>query len=112
MTEVKDSGLAADERTLHVGILEDHSYVQVTPKSIIHIKGEPANRKRAKWESSQGKILRACSNSRQVAISIEGGQIVYFELDETTGMLNEVESRLLPESEVACLDVGEVPEGR
>ena len=27
VTEVKDSGLAGDERTLHVGILEDNSYV-------------------------------------------------------------------------------------
>jgi hypothetical protein len=40
-----------NERTLHVGILEDNSYVQVTPRSIIHIKGDPTNRKRAKWDS-------------------------------------------------------------
>ncbi len=73
VTEVKDSGLADNERTLHVGILEDNSYVQVTPKSIIHIKGDAGNRKKAKWESGQGKILRACSNTRQVAITIEGG---------------------------------------
>lgn len=111
VTEVKDSGLSDNERTLHIGILEDNSYVQVTPKSIIHIKGDQANRKRAKWDSA-GKILRACSNSRQVAISIEGGQIVYFELDEMSGLLNEIESRLIPDSEIACLDIGEVPEGR
>jgi splicing factor 3B subunit 3 len=64
VTEVKDSGLADNERTLHVGILEDNSYVQVTPKSIIHIKGDATNRKRAKWESGKGKILKACSNTR------------------------------------------------
>ena len=64
VTEVKDSGLADNERTLHVGLLEDNSYVQVTPKSIIHIKGDFAARKRAKWESGQGKIVHACSNSR------------------------------------------------
>lgn len=40
VTEAKDSGLTDNERTLHVGILEDNSYVQVTPKSIIHIKGD------------------------------------------------------------------------
>jgi hypothetical protein len=73
LTEVKDSGLADNERTLHVGILEDNSYVQITPKSIIHIKGDQANRKRAKWEASHGKIAKACSNARQVAIAIEGG---------------------------------------
>ena len=50
VTEVKDSGLADNERTLHIGILEDNSYVQVTPKSIIHIKGDATSRKRAKWK--------------------------------------------------------------
>ena len=64
VTEVKDSGLVDNERTLHVGILEDNSYVQVTPKSVIHIKGDVGNRKRAKWETSHGKIIKACSNSR------------------------------------------------
>jgi|LauGreDrversion4_2_1035121.scaffolds.fasta_scaffold33373_3 splicing factor 3B subunit 3 len=64
VTEVKDSGLADNERTLHVGVLEDNSYVQVTPKSIIHIKGDAGNRKRAKWETSHGKIIKACSNSK------------------------------------------------
>ena len=29
-----------------------------------------------------------------------------------SGMLTEVESRFYPESEIACLDIGEVPEGR
>ena len=113
VTEVKDSGLVDNERTLHVGVLEDNSYIQVTPKSIIHVKGgeQGGNRKKAKWDSGQGKILKACSNARQVAISIEGGQIVYFELDEITGMLNEQES-IFYESEVACIDIGEVPEGR
>jgi splicing factor 3B subunit 3 len=111
VTEVKDSGLADNERTLHVGILEDNSYVQVTPKSIIHIKGEPGNRKRAKWEASHGKIIKACSNSRQVAIAIDGGQVVYFELDEMSGMLNEHESRYY-DQEAVCLDIAEVPEGR
>jgi splicing factor 3B subunit 3 len=73
VTEVKDSGLADNERTLHVGIFEDNSYVQITPKSVIHIKGDAGNRKRAKWDTSHGKIVKACSNSRQVAIAIEGG---------------------------------------
>lgn len=62
--EVKDSGLVDNERTLHASLLEDNSFIQVTPKSIIHIKGDPSNRRKAKWESGQGKILRVCSNSR------------------------------------------------
>lgn len=100
-----------NESTLHVGILQDNSYVQITPKSIIHIKGDPNNRKRAKWDSEKGKILKACSNQRQVVISIQGGQIVYFELDDMSDTLVEIESRFF-DSEIACIDIAEVPEGR
>ncbi|CDW71789.1 splicing factor 3b subunit 3 [Stylonychia lemnae] len=111
VTEVKDSGLTDEESTLHVGILQDNSYVQITPKSIIHIKGDPSNRKRAKWDSEKGKIIKACSNQRQVVISIQGGQIVYFELDDMSDTLVEIESRFF-DSEIACIDIAEVPEGR
>jgi splicing factor 3B subunit 3 len=53
----------------------------------------------------------ACSNTRQVAIYIEGGQIVYFELDDATGSLNESHTQFY-EVDVRCMDIGEVPEGR
>jgi len=36
---------------------------------------------------------------------------VYFELDDMSGMLNEIESRFF-DSEVACIDIADVPEGR
>lgn len=111
ISEVQNPVFYTNERTLHVGILEDNSYIQVTPTSIIHIKGDINNRKRTKWESGKGKIMKACTNQRQVAISIEGGQIVYFELDDMTGSLHESESRFY-DSEISCLDIGEVPEGR
>jgi len=110
VSEVHNSGLYGNERTLLAAIMEDNSMIQVTEEGIIHIRSGDA-KKRTKWESGKGKILKACSNMRQVAISIEGGQIVYFELDELNGNLNEHESRFY-DSEVACLDLGEVPEGR
>lgn len=53
----------------------------------------------------------ACSNTRQVAIYIEGGQIVYFELDDATGSLNESHTQFY-EVDVRCMDIGSVPEGR
>lgn len=53
----------------------------------------------------------ACSNTRQVAIYIEGGQIVYFELDDVTGGLIEIRTQFY-EVDVRCLDIGEIPEGR
>lgn len=44
-------------------------------------------------------------------IYIEGGQIVYFELDANTGLLNEVQTEIF-HVEIKCIDIGEVPEGR
>lgn len=44
-------------------------------------------------------------------IYIEGGQIVYFELDTNTGLLNEIQTEFF-HVEIKCLDIGEVPEGR
>jgi len=65
--------LVDNERTLHVGLLEDNSVIQVTQKSIFHIKGDNL-KKKAKWDAGlQSKIVRACSNNRQLAVSLEGG---------------------------------------
>ena len=86
-------------------------FIQVTKSSLVQIKGRGENRRRTKWESEKGRILMACSNSRQVVIYIEGGQIVYFEIDTNTGLLNEVQTEFFC-VEIKCIDIGEVPEGR
>jgi splicing factor 3B subunit 3 len=96
---------------LHTGLLEGDIFVQVTPKSVIQIQGHGESRRRTKWESEKGRILMACSNTRQVVIFIEGGQIVYFQLDDMTGSLNESHKQFY-EVDVRCIDIGEVPEGR
>ena len=43
-------------------------------------------------------------------LALSGGELVYFEL-EASGQLVEVEKKELS-SDIACLDVGPVPEGR
>ena len=71
------------------------------------------------WEAEKGKIVMACSNTRQVAIYIEGGltgnkcggQLVYFELDELTGLLSVVKTEFY-EIDIRCIAIGSVPEGR
>lgn len=68
-----NSGFQNQETTLHCGLLEEDIFIQVTPKSLIQIQGKGENRRRTKWESDKGRILMACSNTRQVAIYIEGG---------------------------------------
>jgi hypothetical protein len=44
-------------------------------------------------------------------IALSGGELVYFELDNQ-GQLNEYQERKEMTSNVTCLSVGEVPEGR
>jgi splicing factor 3B subunit 3 len=83
----------------------------VTRRSLIQIQGRGENRKKTKWDSDKGRILKACSNSRQVIVYIEGGQIVYFEIDSLTGLLSENQTQFF-ETEICCLDIGHVPEGR
>ena len=83
----------------------------MTRRSLIQIQGRGENRKKTKWDSDKGRILKACSNSRQVIVYIEGGQIVYFEIDSLTGMLHENQNTFF-ETEICCLDIGHVPEGR
>jgi len=63
------------------------------------------------WESTRGRIIHATSNSKQVIISVEDGQIVYFELDAISQQLQETETHYW-HTQITCLDVGEVPEGR
>jgi hypothetical protein len=57
--------------------MEDNSYIQVLPNSIRHIK---PNKPPYQW-ISEGKIIKATSNSRQLAIGLAGGELYYFELD-------------------------------
>jgi hypothetical protein len=55
--------------------------------------------------------VKAATNKRQVVIALTGGELVYFELDNQ-GQLNEYQERKEMASNVTCLSVGEVPEGR
>ena len=111
VSQITNSGFQTNESTLHCGLLVGDIFVQVTSRSLIQIKGRGESRRRTKWESDKGRILMACSNSRQVVIYIEGGQIVYFELDSNTGQLDEIQTEFF-HVEIKCMDIGEVPEGR
>lgn len=85
MTQLQNSGFQTTEQTLHAGLLSTDVHIQVTNKLLVQITPE---KKRTKWESDK-RILLACSNSRQVVIYIEGGQLVYFEVKDSLGLLQE-----------------------
>jgi splicing factor 3B subunit 3 len=71
-----------------------------------------ADRRVNEWRAPNGQtITEAATNSRQIVISLSGGEIVYFELDNM-GQLNEHQERKQMSSNITCLALGEVPEGR
>eukprot|EP00826_Nyctotherus_ovalis_P022242 TRINITY_DN1730_c0_g1_i1.p1 TRINITY_DN1730_c0_g1~~TRINITY_DN1730_c0_g1_i1.p1 ORF type:complete len:1185 (+),score=333.68 TRINITY_DN1730_c0_g1_i1:138-3692(+) len=106
VAEVPNSGFDSTQSTLHTGLLEDGSIMQVCANKIVHIK---PNGKIVMWQTT-GVIQYATSNERQLVVSLEGGELIYFELD-SVNQLSEVEKKL-SESEIVCLSIGAIPKGR
>jgi splicing factor 3B subunit 3 len=110
--EVTDSGFLSSVPTLDVALLADNALLQVHSTGIRHIRrGEGGEKRISEWKTPGKKqIEKASTNSRQVAISLAGGEVTYFEID-AAGMLVEMKTLDMGQ-EVSCLDVGEVPPGR
>ena len=106
VVEVPDSGLDTQKSTIHVGLLEDDAMIQVFSSGIRHIRKD----KRINQWNTEGKVIKATSNARQVVVALAGGEIIYFEID-SIGQLAEME-KLTLESEVVCMDIANIPEGR
>eukprot|EP00047_Mylnosiga_fluctuans_P012671 m.27271 g.27271 ORF g.27271 m.27271 type:complete len:1191 (+) comp4410_c0_seq1:3-3575(+) len=107
--EVTDSGFLATTPTITVGRIGDDALVQVYPEGIRHIRSD---RRVNEWKApGKRTITHAAINERQVAISLSGGEIVYFELDRM-GQLNEYQERMEMNAEIMCLGIGTVPEGQ
>jgi splicing factor 3B subunit 3 len=87
---------------------------QIHATGIRHIRRDPrggSEKRISEWKTPGKKqIEKASANSRQVAISLAGGEITYFEIDQA-GQLEEIKTHDLGQ-EVACLDIGPVPSGR
>ena len=106
--EVTDSGFLATASTLQVVLLADNALLQVHANGIRHIRPD---QRTSEWKTPGRRIIeRAAANSRQVVISLAGGEIIYFELD-AAGQLMEMGTLDLGK-EVSCLDMGVVPDGR
>ncbi|KAK0426014.1 hypothetical protein QR680_009503 [Steinernema hermaphroditum] len=106
--EVPDSGFLGTTLTLGCGLIGDDSLLQVYPDGIRHIK---ADRRVNEWKTPGKKTILKCAiNRRQVVIALNGGEIVYFELD-INGHLNEFSERGQLAGEILCMGMSEVPEG-
>lgn len=107
--EVSDTGFLSSAPTLAVQQLGDDGLIQVHPKGIRHIR---ADKRVSEWPAPQHRsIVAATTNSRQVAVALSSGEIVYFEMD-SDGQLAEFEEKKEMSGTVTCLSLGEVPEGR
>ena len=81
---------------------------QAYPNGLRHIR---ADGRVNEWKTPRGRpITVASANRRQVAVALQGGEIMYFELD-AQGSLAELDKKELG-NEVSCLEVGSIPDGR
>lgn len=107
--EVTDTGFLSAAPTLAVQQLGEDALLQVHPKGIRHIR---ADGRVNEWPAPQHRsIVAATTNSRQVAVALSSGEIVYFEMD-SDGQLAEYEEKKEMTGTVTCLSLGEVPKGR
>lgn len=109
--EVTDSGfLTENTQTLDCQQMGAESVVQIYSAGVRHITNSG---RISEWKApNKSTILFSACNKRQVAVCLSNQQIVYFELDENTGRLVELEERPDLAGEVLCLAVGAVPKGR
>eukprot|EP01036_Dinobryon_divergens_P028945 gene28945-37971_t len=100
--------LSIGETVEEVALLADNALIQVHANGIRHIRPD---QRTSEWKSPAKKIIQmASANSRQVAVSLSGGEIIYFELD-AAGQLVEMGTVDMTK-EVSALDLGVVPPGR
>ena len=76
VSEAKLPGIKYDVASLHIGMFEDGSIVQVFNAGFIHIN----RNKTAKSFTGAGQILRATNNPRQLALAFQGGDLFYYEV--------------------------------
>ncbi|KAJ2853402.1 pre-mRNA-splicing factor rse1, partial [Coemansia erecta] len=108
VTEIKDSGLSTTEPTLALSPCDAGGMVQATPRVLrrVHMDGRAAE-----WQPPRNhQITCAALNARQAAVAI-GERAVVFELD-AMGELRERAEALDAGSQILCISLPDVPEGR
>ncbi|CAI8601581.1 unnamed protein product [Vicia faba] len=105
--EVSESGFLDTTPSLSVSLIGDDSLMQVHPNGIRHIREDGRINE---WRTPGKRTIdKVGSNRLQVVIALNGGELIYFEVD--AGQLMEVEKHEMS-GDVACLDIAPVPEGR
>lgn len=83
--EVADSGFLGTTPTIACSLLGDDALIQVYPEGIRHIR---ADKRVNEWKSPGKRIITRCAiNERQLVISLTGGELVYFEMDQVSSRI-------------------------
>ena len=103
------TGFVAGVPTLAVQLMADDALVQVHHQGLRHIRhAGPTN----DWEPPvHTYIVAAATNARQIAIGLSNGALVYFEIEDETGTLTEIETGTTMEGSIVAMSFGDVPEG-
>lgn len=102
----EETGFNDKVQTIGAHTMHDGTFVQITPSSIRHIQEKG---RVSEWDAGKRTITRAAINERQAAISLTGGEVVYFEMTPQ-GNLVETERKELG-GDVSSLSIGEIPDG-
>lgn len=109
--EQEQSGFVTNAPTLACSALgKDGSIVQVSPTGVRQIDATGSSKE---WRSPGLKRIEVASaNEGQVLIALDGGEVIYFELDSMSGRLDVKTDETKVGADVCCLDVGTIAPGR
>ncbi|AFZ81043.1 CPSF A subunit region domain-containing protein [Theileria equi strain WA] len=105
--EVTDSCFLTSITTLHVALMGDGSFIQVHDAGIRHVYDQRVK----EWRAPSSKRVKvAASNDRQVILGLSGGDVIYFEIDDSGNLVEYAKKSL--SVEISCLDLQPTPKGR
>eukprot|EP00919_Chromeraceae_sp_WS-2016_P029170 GHVR01069161.1.p3 GENE.GHVR01069161.1~~GHVR01069161.1.p3 ORF type:complete len:113 (+),score=10.84 GHVR01069161.1:4108-4446(+) len=93
--------------SIYVGRLEDDSLIQILESGFRHIRKD----KIARTMKFEGKIIQGIVKGKQMVLSLAGGDIIYYELDQT-GSMSEVSQITLDNAEANAFDFSPLEKGR
>ncbi|KAK3816518.1 MAG: mono-functional DNA-alkylating methyl methanesulfonate N-term-domain-containing protein [Benniella sp.] len=107
--EFTNTGFMATSSTIAVHQLGQDALLQIYPQGI---RPTRANKQVTEWRSPGGRqIVRAAINRQQVVIALTGGDLVYFEVNDS-GNLSESHVRREMSGNVTCLSIQPLPKDR
>lgn len=104
----ESSGFVLSAQTLYVRQLGSRGILQILPNSVRYIKARDQVKE---WRAPAKKqIQHASANQRQVVIALTGGEIYYFQLDDSDQLVEVARKDM--GNEASCLDIAPLEEGR